>query len=101
MSGAPRAVQARLCSSRFSGGDAADQRRPAAGARALLAGARSMRLCWSVALLLAAAGAAGKAGSRRPRGVEVSHPNSGSPLVIFLGGKAKITPFLGDVGEWH
>lgn len=84
MIGAPRAVAARLCEARFSSGDAADrQRRPAARAGALLAGAGSMRLCWSVALVLAAAGAAGKAGSRSPRGVEVSHPNLGSPLVIF------------------
>lgn len=84
MTGAPRAVAPRLREAGFSSRDAADrQRQPAARAGALLARAGSMRLCWSVALLLAAAGAAGKAGSRSPRGVKVSHPNLGSPLVNF------------------
>lgn len=82
MTGAPRAVAAGLREARVSSGDTEDRgQRITAWAGALLEGAGSMRLCWSVALLLAAAGAAGKASSRRPRGAKV---NSESPVVIFF-----------------
>lgn len=85
MTGAPRAVAAGLREARVSSGDTEDRgQRITAWAGALLEGAGSMRLCWSVALLLAAAGAAGKASSRRPRGAKVSSSNSESPVVIFF-----------------
>lgn len=92
MTGAPRAVAAGLREARVSSGDTADSRqRTAAWAEGLLAGAGSMRLCWwSVVLLLAAAGAAGKASSRHLRGAEVSPSNSEPRGNIFFKQKGKI-----------
>lgn len=104
MTGAPRAVAAGLREARVSSGDTEGRgQRTTAWAGALLEGAGSMRLCWSVALLLAAAGAAGKASSRRPRGAEVSSSSSESPVVIFFffKGKTKNHSILGRRGKWH
>lgn len=55
------------------------------------------RVGWAVALLFAAAGAAGKAGSRRPRGVGVNLAGFGELLVIALAGGwlVKNHPVLG------
>nr|XP_019600547.1 PREDICTED: low-density lipoprotein receptor [Rhinolophus sinicus] len=59
ITGAPRAVAAGLREARVSSGDTEGRgQRTTAWAGLLLEGAGSMRLCWSVALLLAAAGAA-------------------------------------------
>lgn len=57
------------------------------------------RLRWAIALLLVAVGAAGKAGSRRPRKFGMSLLNSGSTLAIFGGRERKATPSWGDLWE--
>lgn len=79
--GAPRAVAARLREARGSSADSANR-----DSNLGQGVAESMRLCWFLVALLVVVGAAGKAGSRRPRGVGVSPPNSGSPVGNLGGG---------------